>query len=63
VTHDGFGGLDLKTTQRYRWLVFVEFGPQNLATVVPEGTGGGTWRDHGWCVKVKQLLVKDMAIR
>jgi hypothetical protein len=29
---------------------------------VPEGTGGGTWRDRGGCVKAKQLRVKDVAI-
>jgi hypothetical protein len=30
--------------------------------VVPEGTDGGTWRDRGGCVKVKQPHVKDVAI-
>jgi hypothetical protein len=42
---------------------FVEFGPQNSATTVPKGTGGGTWRDRRGCVKVKQLRVKDVPIR
>jgi hypothetical protein len=43
---------------------FAEFGPQNsaVAVAVPEGTGGGTWRDHGGCVKAKQLRVKGVAI-
>jgi hypothetical protein len=26
---------------------FAESGPQNSMTTVPEGTGGGTWRDRG----------------
>jgi hypothetical protein len=42
---------------------FTEFEPQNSATVVLEGIGGGTWRVHGGCVKAKQLRVKDMAVR
>jgi hypothetical protein len=42
---------------------FVEFGPQNLAVAVPEGTGGGTWRDHGGCVMAKQLPGKDVAVK
>jgi hypothetical protein len=29
---------------------------------VLDGIGGGTWRDHGGCVKAKQLHVKDVAI-
>jgi hypothetical protein len=41
---------------------FAEFGPQHSAAVVPEGTAGGTWCDHGGCVKVKQLCVKDMTV-
>ena len=41
---------------------FAEFGPQNSAVAVPEGTGGGTWRDRGGCVKAKQLRVKDVAV-
>ena len=41
---------------------FAEFGPQNSAVAVPEGTGGGTQRDRGGCVKAKQLSVKDVAI-
>jgi hypothetical protein len=45
-----------------RMLGFVEFGPQNSAVAVPEGTGGGTRRDRGGCVKAKQLRVKDVAI-
>jgi hypothetical protein len=32
---------------------FVEFGPQNSAVAVPEGTGGGRRRDRGGCVKAK----------
>ena len=42
---------------------FAEFGPQNSAVAVPEGIGGGTWRDCKGCVKAKQLRVKDVAIR
>jgi hypothetical protein len=42
---------------------FAEFGPQNSAVMVSEGTGGGTRRDRGGCVKAKQLRVKDVAIR
>jgi hypothetical protein len=56
------GGLGLKNTRRYRWWVFTEFVPQNLATVGPEGTGGGTWHDRGGCVKAKQLRVKDVIV-
>jgi hypothetical protein len=41
---------------------FAEFGPQNSVVAVPEGTGGGTWRDRGGCVKAKQLRVKDVAV-
>jgi hypothetical protein len=42
---------------------FAEFGPQNSAVAVLEGTGGGMRRDYGGCVKAKQLRVKDVAIR
>ena len=41
---------------------FAEFGPQNSAVVVLEGTSGGTRRDRGGCVKAKQLLVKDVVV-
>jgi hypothetical protein len=41
---------------------FAEFGPQNSAVAVLEGTGGGTRRDRGRCVKAKQLCVKDVAV-
>jgi hypothetical protein len=41
---------------------FAQFGPQNSATVVLEGTGGVTWRDPRGCIKAKQLHVKDMAV-
>jgi hypothetical protein len=41
---------------------FAEFGPQN-SVAVPEGTDGSTWRGRGGCVKVKQLRVKDVAVR
>jgi hypothetical protein len=41
---------------------FAEFGPQNSVVAVPEGTGGGTWRDRGGCVKAKQLHVKDVVV-
>ena len=41
---------------------FAEFGPQNSAVAVPEGTGGGMRCDHGGCVKAKQLLVKDVVV-
>jgi hypothetical protein len=41
---------------------FAEFGPQNSAVAVPEGTGGGTLRDRGGCVNSKQLRVKDVAV-
>jgi hypothetical protein len=41
---------------------FAEFGPQNSAVAVSEGTSGGTWRDCGGCIKAKQLRVKDVAI-
>jgi hypothetical protein len=39
-----------------------EFGPQNSAVAVPEGTGCGTQRDRGGCVKAKQLRVKDVVV-
>jgi hypothetical protein len=29
---------------------FAEFGPQNSAVTVPEGTSGSKWRDCGGCV-------------
>ena len=45
-----------------RMFGFVEFGPQNSAVAVPEGTGGGTRRDHEECVKAKQLCVKDVVV-
>jgi hypothetical protein len=41
---------------------FAEFGPQNSAVAVTEGTGGGTCHDHGGCAKAKQLRVKDVAV-
>jgi hypothetical protein len=41
---------------------FTKFGPQNSAVAIPEGTDGGTRRDRGGCVKVKQLRVKDVAV-
>jgi hypothetical protein len=41
---------------------FAEFGPQNSAVAVLEGTGGSTRRDRGGCVKAKQLRVKDVAV-
>jgi hypothetical protein len=41
---------------------FVEFGPQNSAVAVLEGTSGGTRRDCGGCVKAKQIRVKDVAV-
>jgi hypothetical protein len=48
--------------QNHPALGFAEFGPQNSAVAVPEGTCDGTRRDRGGCVKVKQLRVKDMAV-
>jgi hypothetical protein len=41
---------------------FAEFGPQNLAVAIPEGTGGGTWRHSEGCVKVKQLCVERVVV-
>jgi hypothetical protein len=41
---------------------FVEFRPQNSVVAVPEGTGGGTRRERGGCVKAKQLRVKDVVV-
>jgi hypothetical protein len=41
---------------------FAEFGPQNSVVVVLERTGGGTQRDHGGCIKAKQLRVKDVVV-
>jgi hypothetical protein len=41
---------------------FAEFGPQNTAVAILEGTSGGTRRDRGGCVKAKQLRVKDVAV-
>jgi hypothetical protein len=32
-----------------------EFGPQNSAVAVSEGTSGGMLHDRGGCVKAKQL--------
>jgi hypothetical protein len=45
-----------------RMVGFAEFGPQNSAVAVLEGTGGGTRRDRGGCVKAKQLRVKDVVV-
>jgi hypothetical protein len=42
---------------------FAEFGPQNTAVVVSEGTDGGTWHDRGGCIKAKQLSVKNVVVR
>jgi hypothetical protein len=42
---------------------FDEFGPQHSVVVVPEGTGGGTWRHSEGCVKTKQLRVDRMIVR
>jgi hypothetical protein len=42
---------------------FAEFGTQNSAVEVSEGTGDGTRRDRGGCVKAKQIRVKDVAVR
>jgi hypothetical protein len=45
------------------WMAgFAEFGHQNSAVAVPEGTGAGMQRDRGGCVKAKQLRVKDVAV-
>jgi hypothetical protein len=41
---------------------FAEFGPQNSAVAVLEGTCGGTRRDRGGCVKAKQLRLKDVSV-
>jgi hypothetical protein len=41
---------------------FTEFGPQNSAVAVPEGTGGGTRRDCRGCIKAKQFRVKDVVV-
>jgi hypothetical protein len=57
-----FGGLGLKTTQRYSWRIFAEFWPQNLAVAVPDGTGGDMGRDRGGCLKTKQLRVKYVTV-
>jgi hypothetical protein len=41
---------------------FAEFGPQNSAVAVPEGTGGGMRCNRGGCVKAKQLRLKDVSV-
>jgi hypothetical protein len=41
---------------------FADFGPQNSAVAVSNGTGGSTRRDHGGCGKAKQLRVKDVVV-
>jgi hypothetical protein len=41
---------------------FVEFGPQNSAAAVLEGTSGVRWHYRGGCVKAKQLRVKDVVV-
>jgi hypothetical protein len=41
---------------------FAEFGHQNSAVVVPEGTSGGTWCHSEVCVKVKQFRVEHMTV-
>jgi hypothetical protein len=42
---------------------FAEFGPQNSAAAVSEGTGGDTWHHNEGCVKAKQLCVEHVAVR
>jgi hypothetical protein len=41
---------------------FAEFGPQNLAAAILEGTGGGTWHHNERCVQAKQIRVESMVI-
>jgi hypothetical protein len=41
---------------------FAEFGPQNLAVAVLEGTGGGMWHHSEGCVKAKQLHVERVSV-
>jgi hypothetical protein len=41
---------------------FAEFGPQNSATTVLEGTVGGTWHHSEEFVKAKQMHVEHMAV-
>jgi hypothetical protein len=55
-----FGGLGLKTTQRYGlWMTgFAEFRPQNSVAAVLEETDGGMWHNSEGCVKTKQLRVE-----
>jgi hypothetical protein len=55
--------FSLKITQRYRRWVFDWVWPQNPAVAVSVETGSDTWRDHGWCVKAKQLHVMGVAVR
>ena len=42
---------------------FTEFGPQNSATAVPEGTGGGTSCHSEGCVNAKHLRVDHVVVR
>jgi hypothetical protein len=55
--------LSLKTTQCYGRRVFDWVWPQSPTVAVPMGTGSGTWRDHGGCIKAKQLRVKSVTVR
>jgi hypothetical protein len=41
---------------------FAEFGPQNSAIVVPEGTSGGMCYHNEGCVKAKQLRVERVTV-
>ena len=45
-----------------RMVGFAEFGPQNSVVAVPEGIGGGTRHDRRWCIKAKELRVKDVTV-
>jgi hypothetical protein len=45
-----------------RMVSFAEFGHQNLAMTVLEGTGVRPWCPNGGCVTVKQLCVEHVVV-
>jgi hypothetical protein len=61
---DSLGGLVVDPQNHPALLMvgFAEFGPQNSAVVVPEGTDCGMWCHSEGCVKAKQLRVERVVV-
>jgi hypothetical protein len=60
--HGSFGGLGLKTTQRYKWRVLLSLGLKIRRRRLQREPMAGMWRGRGGCVKAKQLHVKDVTV-